>query len=264
MPVIDLGPVVGADGAPGATGKTGATGAQGRPGQSAYELAVASGFVGTEAEWLASLRGPQGEQGLDGPAGQSAYEQAVAGGYTGTENQFKAELNELPVLVSDHSVAQYNAGDLEARQNVALGNGGVASFSTLHRFSRITGSLTFPTLKLNIDDEQGETVGELTVFPSGAQQVFIDQVRRGNENVVMFFMPNDVDYVKMPGGEGYGPSNVAVRVEISGSTISVRYQAYVTYPNEDAVLELEQLHSPQFKCFPSTIDYNLWFRTCTA
>ena len=32
-------------------------------GASAYELAVANGFVGTETEWLASLVGPQGPQG---------------------------------------------------------------------------------------------------------------------------------------------------------------------------------------------------------
>ena len=31
--------------------------AEGRPGASAYELALRGGFVGTEAQWLASLRG---------------------------------------------------------------------------------------------------------------------------------------------------------------------------------------------------------------
>ncbi len=67
MAVIDLGQVVGPQGTPGATGKTGATGAQGRPGQSAYELAVASGFAGTEAEWLASLKGDTGPQGPAAP-----------------------------------------------------------------------------------------------------------------------------------------------------------------------------------------------------
>lgn len=34
---------------------------QGRPGSSAYELAVAKGFIGTEDEWLASLVGAPGE-----------------------------------------------------------------------------------------------------------------------------------------------------------------------------------------------------------
>jgi hypothetical protein len=44
----------------------------GVPGDSAYEVAVANGFVGTEAQWLASLVGPQGppgDQGLQGVKG---------------------------------------------------------------------------------------------------------------------------------------------------------------------------------------------------
>ncbi|MBP0456259.1 collagen-like protein [Streptomyces montanisoli] len=38
-------------------------------GDSAYEVAVAQGFVGTVEQWLASLVGPQGEQGLTGEQG---------------------------------------------------------------------------------------------------------------------------------------------------------------------------------------------------
>lgn len=47
-------------------------GPQGDPGQdgaSAYEVAVANGFVGTEQDWLDSLVGEQGPQGDTGPAG---------------------------------------------------------------------------------------------------------------------------------------------------------------------------------------------------
>ena len=50
---------------------------QGTDGASAYEVAVANGFVGTEPEWLLSLvgadstvPGPQGEQGLQGIQGE--------------------------------------------------------------------------------------------------------------------------------------------------------------------------------------------------
>lgn len=38
-------------------------------GKSAYAIAVAHGFQGTEQEWLNSLRGPQGPQGDPGPIG---------------------------------------------------------------------------------------------------------------------------------------------------------------------------------------------------
>lgn len=38
-------------------------------GLSAYEVAVANGFMGTEPEWLLSLKGAQGERGLQGEQG---------------------------------------------------------------------------------------------------------------------------------------------------------------------------------------------------
>jgi len=41
----------------------------GRPGLSAYEVAVAAGYEGTEAEWLASLKGADGQDGATGPQG---------------------------------------------------------------------------------------------------------------------------------------------------------------------------------------------------
>lgn len=57
-----IGPT-GADGAPGADGPPGADGA------SAYEVAVANGFLGTEVEWLAFLQGANGV-GAGGTASQ--------------------------------------------------------------------------------------------------------------------------------------------------------------------------------------------------
>ncbi len=62
-------------GATGATGPIGATGTQGVAGPiganglSAYQVAVANGFAGTETQWFSSLIGAQGPQGLPGVAG---------------------------------------------------------------------------------------------------------------------------------------------------------------------------------------------------
>lgn len=53
----------------GDTGPAGPAGADGSDGLSAYELAVADGFVGTESAWLASLVGPTGATGATGPTG---------------------------------------------------------------------------------------------------------------------------------------------------------------------------------------------------
>lgn len=45
------------------------TGGSGDPGESAYQIAVDNGFVGTEAEWLASLHGSTGSTGATGATG---------------------------------------------------------------------------------------------------------------------------------------------------------------------------------------------------
>lgn len=47
----------------------GPEGPKGDPGDSAYQVAVDNGFKGTEAEWLASLKGPKGDKGETGQAG---------------------------------------------------------------------------------------------------------------------------------------------------------------------------------------------------
>ena len=103
----------GADGAPGQDGIDGQNGADGQDGvngsdgKSAYEIAVANGFTGTEVEWLESLKGSDGkdgadglpgkdgvdgEPGADGTDGKSAYIIAVEHGFTGTETEWLASL----------------------------------------------------------------------------------------------------------------------------------------------------------------------------
>ena len=46
-------------------------GENGIDGKSAYQLAVEKGFIGTEAEWIASLKGKNGLQGIQGPKGDN-------------------------------------------------------------------------------------------------------------------------------------------------------------------------------------------------
>ena len=98
---------------------------KGKDGKSAYEIAVEYGFVGTEAEWLKSLKGVDGKDGvngkdgcdgrngadglpgkdgkdgadglpgrdgINGTDGKSAYIIAVEHGFTGTENEWLQSL----------------------------------------------------------------------------------------------------------------------------------------------------------------------------
>lgn len=71
-------------------------------GKSAYQIAVDNGFVGTEAEWLESLRGDRGANGLDGKDGENfnagytlkqVYDELVLNsGYQGSFEDFIFEL----------------------------------------------------------------------------------------------------------------------------------------------------------------------------
>ena len=98
---------------------------KGNDGKSAYEIAVEHGFVGTETEWLESLKGVDGKDGvngkdgcdgrngvdglpgkdgksgadglpgrdgIDGTDGKSAYIMAVEHGFTGTANEWLQSL----------------------------------------------------------------------------------------------------------------------------------------------------------------------------
>lgn len=62
--------VDGSDGTDGEVGSAGTDGQDGEDGATAYEVAVAEGFTGTEAEWLTSLIGPEGPAGADGADGE--------------------------------------------------------------------------------------------------------------------------------------------------------------------------------------------------
>lgn len=54
----------GRDGADGTNGIDGKNGTDGKDGLSAYEIALKNGFVGTESEWLISLKGKDGADGI--------------------------------------------------------------------------------------------------------------------------------------------------------------------------------------------------------
>ena len=58
--------------------------------KSAYEIAVENGFTGSEAEWLASLKGSDGNEGNQGKSAYELYCEFF--GYEGTEEQWLIDL----------------------------------------------------------------------------------------------------------------------------------------------------------------------------
>lgn len=123
-------------------GPPGIDGTIGQDGKSAYELAVENGFIGTEVEWLASLKGADGNDGIDGTNGQdgkSAYQAALDGGFVGTELEFNESLaeveNKQSILVSGTNIKTING-------NPILGSGDLV-IATSSDWNTITATLTY-------------------------------------------------------------------------------------------------------------------------
>ena len=76
-------------------------------GKSSYEIAVDNGFVGTEEQWLESLKGTNGKDGNDGQSLdiEKIYNKAVEKGYTGTFLEF---LKEYLSVNADTSTSKIN------------------------------------------------------------------------------------------------------------------------------------------------------------
>lgn len=93
-------------------------------GKSAYQTAVDNGFVGTEQQWLDSLKGEKGDKGDkgdDGEDGDSAYQTWLDNGHVGSESQF---LNWLRAPISGIGQKQvWNMGSGADIQNMQSGGG---------------------------------------------------------------------------------------------------------------------------------------------
>lgn len=68
-------------------------GAKGEDGKSAYQLAVEAGYEGSEAEWLASLKGTDGRNGIDGINGTNGKDGKTP--VKGVDYFTTAEINEI-------------------------------------------------------------------------------------------------------------------------------------------------------------------------
>lgn len=100
----------------GAKGDAGATGIAGADGKSAYEIwkALNPNSTLTEAQWIASLVGPQGEQGIQGPQG----EQGIQGPQG--EQGIQGDTGRIGFVVTDY--AQFNAAVKVNNAYVVLAN----------------------------------------------------------------------------------------------------------------------------------------------
>ncbi len=110
-------------GGTGDTGPQGEKGDTGADGLSTYQIALNHGFIGTEIEWLASLKGVDGTNGVDGEDGQdgaSAYQIALNNGFVGTEEQWLESLNGAD---GQDGVDGVNGADGASAYEIAVSNG---------------------------------------------------------------------------------------------------------------------------------------------
>ena len=104
-------------------------------GYSAYEVAVQEGFVGTKAEWLASLQGatgPKGDQGVQGQTGPQGPKGDPGDDYTLTEQdkQEIAGMVDTPVddvQINGTSILSNGVANVPLARENAYGVGKVGS-----------------------------------------------------------------------------------------------------------------------------------------
>lgn len=168
----------------------GMPGAQGEPGQSAYQLAVVNGFVGTEYEWLLSL------EGEDGADGANAYEVAVANGFVGTQPEW---LNSLKGVQGDPGLP----GEPGAAATISVGSVAVGPAAVRNVGTPQNAILEF-TLQAGPAGEQG--------VPGTAATLSLGNVSVGTTaSVAMRGTPSAriLDFVLQPGPQGpQGPQGV--------------------------------------------------------
>lgn len=141
-PPEDFEGVAGPKGDPGPPGPQGETGLQGNPGppgdqgpegDSAYEVAVEHGFVGTANEWLASLVGTPGEDGDPGPppvwglvtgvlADQTDLQAALDAKADLTALDTKADVGHFHQATGSMSMAIGDSADATGSYSTALGS----------------------------------------------------------------------------------------------------------------------------------------------
>lgn len=114
----------------GMPGKDGINGRDGTNGLSAYQLALISGFNGTQSDWINSLKGNDGKTGKDGVNGLSAYDIAVENGFKGSRQDWINSFNNSDTInkrfdkyANNYHLSMPDAGFMNDIQSAFFRNG---------------------------------------------------------------------------------------------------------------------------------------------
>ena len=136
----------------------GGGGEKGERGYSAYEIAVQHGYVGTEEEWLASLKGDQGDPGQTGqtgPSGSDGYSPQVS-----TESITGGTRVIITDSTGDH---EFDVMDGQTGQQGQTGPSGADGYSP-----SATVSKSGDTVTISITDKDGTTTATVSDGADGA------------------------------------------------------------------------------------------------
>lgn len=193
-------------GSPGSDGNDGTPGTDGEDGLSAYQVAVANGFVGTEAAWLLSLKGAKGDTGDTGQAGAD-----------GTDGWTWAKL-----------------GSDQANSTVTLATSGL-SFAALanttylvQAFITFTSAATTTGIAAALDIPSGSVSGfglhPISATVPGSFEQIADNATTGTTTAVRAATTNVPMMVFFIVAVGATPGNVTLmfRSEVAGSAVTLK------------------------------------------
>ncbi len=221
---------------------------------SAYDIAVQNGFVGTETEWLLSLRGANGADGQDLDA-KALYEEAKAEGYEGSFLDFCALLNISVAQNNDTAQIAQNmlsVVSIYCGYSVTTSSGGRPSFlggvggatisygsqagsGVIVSLNKEAGNayiLTNYHVVYNLDSDQQGILENIYVYPYGAYNDF--DAEKGDVNgdgikatYVGGAMDYDIAILKVEGSEYLQNSEVTVATIGNSNDVQVGEKTFV-------------------------------------
>lgn len=209
----------GTDGTNGTNGINGTDGVDGAAGLSAYELWVAQGNTGTEADFLASLVGDPGSNGTNGTNGKSAYQIWLDAGNTGTEADFLASL--------------------KGADGVCTPGSGLGYFGSFFDTTTQTNDAAVNVMRYNNSDIHNEGVSivdgsKITIANPGTYNIqFSAQITRlsgGNSQEINIWLKQN--------GVNYPASDTAISVQANAQKVVAAWNFFVTTTNANEYFEL--------------------------
>lgn len=180
-------------------------------GYSAYEIAVQNGFVGTEAEWLASLKGDTGATGAQGPQGPTGPQgETGATGPQGPQGEQGIQGPEGPQGIQGPAGPQGEtgpqgpvgpAGSYTAGANITISNGEISAVDTTYTAG--TG-IDITNGVISATGGSGST-GGITVYRSNAEGQLMVDTDGIRAKVLTALQNNDYSFL----------ANIAIRIGMS-------------------------------------------------